>query len=228
MYFTPAQAQKVVQRLCRAQANGGWLVVGPTELHETNCLPLTAVNFRGKSFYRRGEGELPVEKLPAPVEPAPIRIDAPPVRGRAALFTAPALAAAEPPAPPAVQARSLANQGKLADALDCCQRWITADQFNSAGHYLRAVILEAQGATDAAVQALRAALYLDPNFVLAHFELGSISRRRGVIKEALKHLQIARRLLGEYQPNDVLPESDGVTAGRFIRIVDSLLEKEAA
>ena len=45
--------------------------------------------------------------------------------------------------PPAFSllARALANQGNLPDALSWCDRWVTADKLNSAGHYLRAVIL---------------------------------------------------------------------------------------
>jgi len=40
-------------------------------------------------------------------------------------------------------ARAEANQGKLAEALTWCERWVAADKVDPAGHYLRAVICRA-------------------------------------------------------------------------------------
>ena len=94
-------------------------------------------------------------------------------------------------------ARALANQGRLHEAIDCCNRWIAADKVNLGSHYLRAVILQERGAIDEAVQSFRTALYLDPRFVLAHFALGNIARDRGHVAEARKHLENAAE---DYRP----------------------------
>jgi chemotaxis protein methyltransferase CheR len=112
-------------------------------------------------------------------------------------------------------ARALANQGRLADALGWCDRWIAADKMAAAGHYLRAVVLLEHGHPDDARGSLQRALYLEPNFVLAHFALGSLARSRDKHDQADKHFANTLDLLGRLQPHDVLPESDGLTAGRL-------------
>jgi chemotaxis protein methyltransferase CheR len=70
-------------------------------------------------------------------------------------------------------------------------------------------------------------LYLHPDFVLAHFALGSLARRQGSAQEASKHFANTLDLLQRYHQDEVLPESDGWTAGQLIEMVGSslLLEK---
>jgi chemotaxis protein methyltransferase CheR len=123
-------------------------------------------------------------------------------------------------------ARSLANEGKLADALDCCNQLIAVEKLNSTAHYLRAVILREQGKIEEAVGSFRKAIYLEPDFVMAHFAMGNIARGRGQDREREKHLENTLRLLRSYQPDEMPPESEGITAGRFTEIVGSLLNVE--
>ena len=119
-------------------------------------------------------------------------------------------------------ARALANQGRLADALAWCDRWIAADKMDAAGHYLRAVVLLEHGHPDEARGSLQRALYLEPTFALAHFALGSLARSRDKHDEADKHLANTLDLLGRLQPHDVLPESDGLTAGRLTETITAM------
>ena len=37
-------------------------------------------------------------------------------------------------------ARALANQGRLADAILWCDRWVAADKLDAGAHYLRAIV----------------------------------------------------------------------------------------
>jgi chemotaxis protein methyltransferase CheR len=124
--------------------------------------------------------------------------------------------------------RSLANQGKLDAAVVWCDRWLTADKLNSAGHYLRAVILQELGETEEATRSLRRTLYLNPQFVLAHFALGNLMRSRGKAADATRYFANASTLLRDLQADDVLPESDGLTAGRLSEILNSIIEMEVA
>jgi chemotaxis protein methyltransferase CheR len=129
------------------------------------------------------------------------------------------------PDPPAFSllARALANQGNLAEALTWCDRWIAADRVDSAGHYLRAVILLEQDDKAQARASLQRAVYLHPDFVLAHFALGNLARSVGRNGEADKHFGNASHLLGGYQPDDALPESDGLTAGRLTETIAAIV-----
>jgi chemotaxis protein methyltransferase CheR len=119
-------------------------------------------------------------------------------------------------------ARALANQGKLADALAWCDRWIAADKMDAAGHYLRAVVLLEHGHQDDARGSLQRALYLEPNFVLAHFALGSLARSGAKDDQADKHFANTLELLDRLQPHDVLAESDGLTAGRLTETIRTM------
>lgn len=134
------------------------------------------------------------------------------------------------PEPPAFSllARALANQGRLADALTWCDRWIAADKLDSSAHYLRAVILLEQGDFGHARASLQRATYLDPGFVLAHFSLGNLARRRGHHGESDKHFANTLLLLQRYQVGDLLPESDGLTAGRLAETITSMTEMETS
>ena len=173
---------------------------------------------------------------PAPVKEAPVCAEAPrsPLAAAELLYregryaetvdTLLAGFAGRPPAPAAfsLMARALANQGRLADALAWCERWITADKLDPAGHYLRAVVLLERGDPAQARSSLQRATYLEPDFVLAHFALGNLARARDKPGEADRHFGNALHLLCRYQPNDPLPESDGLTAGRLAETLTSM------
>jgi chemotaxis protein methyltransferase CheR len=124
-------------------------------------------------------------------------------------------------------ARALANQGRLAEALIWCGRWVAADKLDPSGHYLRAVVLQELGDKGEAGRSLQRALYLQPDFVLAHFALANLARNGGRSAEAEKYFSIALNLLRSKPSNDLLQESDGLTAARLIEIISSVLEMEA-
>jgi chemotaxis protein methyltransferase CheR len=118
-------------------------------------------------------------------------------------------------------ARICANQGRLDEALTWCNRSLAADRLNLRAHYLYATIQEERGEIHEAVKALKRALYLHPEFVLAHFALGYLARRQGKKQEADKHFANMFGLLNRYQPDEILPESEGLTVGQMIDMVRS-------
>ncbi|MBI3995193.1 MAG: tetratricopeptide repeat protein [Nitrospirae bacterium] len=125
-------------------------------------------------------------------------------------------------------ARVYANQGRLAEAFQWCQRAIAADKLAAGRHYLLATVLQEQDQMEEAVLSLKRALYLDPDFVLAHFALGHLSRQQGRLKESAKHFENALALLNQRRPEEVLPESEGLTVGRLMEIIRSTTFKETA
>jgi chemotaxis protein methyltransferase CheR len=122
----------------------------------------------------------------------------------------------------ALLARVYANQGKLDEASRCSEQAVAADRLNPSCHMLQATILQEQGAILEAARALQRALYLEPNLILAHFALGNIARRQEKLREAARHFANARALLGAYTPEQVLPEFEGMTAGRLMEIIRSI------
>ncbi len=65
-------------------------------------------------------------------------------------------------------------------------------------------------------------LYLDPDLVLAHFALGNLCLSQGKSREAERHLDNALLLLNGYSSNDILPESEGLIAGRLTHFITSI------
>jgi chemotaxis protein methyltransferase CheR len=123
-------------------------------------------------------------------------------------------------------ARAMANRGRLTEALAWCERWVAADKLDPAAHYLHAMVLIEQDKLRQARTSLQKAVYLDRDFVLAHFALGTLARRCGKPAEADRHFVNARHGLRTYQPNDLLPESDGMTAGRLAQILSAIINAE--
>lgn len=221
MYFTPAQAKKVADNLHRSLVDGGWLIGSPAESSNSLFSRFSAVGFPGAVLYRKAPPPAPLA-LPQPlyVEPLVREATLPTVLEEAPLE--PVLPAAAPGVEPSLAARACANQGKLAEAAEWCEKAIAADKLNPAFHYLLAAIQQELGQHDGAVQSLNRALYLDADFVLAHFALGNLQLARGRRREAERHFDTALSLLRAHPRDEVLPESDGLTAGRLGEIIASL------
>jgi chemotaxis protein methyltransferase CheR len=126
----------------------------------------------------------------------------------------------------AQRARAAADEGRLAEARAWCEQAIAADKLNPAGHYLLAIIAQEEGQLAASEAAVRRALYLDPDFVLAHFAAGNLARRQDRRAEAARHFATALSLLRRYGQDDLLPEAEGMTAGRLRAIISAIRLRE--
>lgn len=274
MYFSQRQAIKVIEKLHRAQMEGGWLIVSPSESSQVLFRPYRTMSFPGAILYQKDSraAQAVEHRVPA-AQSEPLVFDEPcnvalveqPLQivieqeqtppqqvgeieeaeakrltyGEAAALYEQGcyadaanklmeLASGPSPHPQVFKllARALANQGKLAEALGWCDRGIAADKLNPANYYLRAVVLQEQGETASVVASLRQTLYLDHNFVLAHFALGNLACHSGKLREADKHLNNTLKILRGYQQDDVLSEAEGITAGRLTEVITSLLKLE--
>ncbi len=126
----------------------------------------------------------------------------------------------------ALLTRIYANQGKLTEALECCEQAVAVDKLNPVHRYLHATILQERGQIEEASESLQRALYLDQSFVLAHVALGNLLQRQGKSKDSIRHFQNALACLERYGENDVVPESEGLTAGRLRELLHAALTKE--
>jgi len=120
-------------------------------------------------------------------------------------------------------ARNCANEGRLAEAIEWCDKAIAADKLNPAHYYLLGAIQQEQGQGEAAQRSLKRALYLDPGFVLAHFALGNGELLQGRPREAERHFRNALAMLQRHPQDEVVPEAEGLTAEGLTGIVMSVL-----
>lgn len=125
-------------------------------------------------------------------------------------------------------ARAEANQGNLAAARRWIERALQADKLRAPLHYLRAGVLQELGQPELAAEALEKALYLEPDFAVAHLALADLAERAGRGEKARRHLAHALHALRRLAPGDVVPESDGLTAGRLVAMVEAMQAAEVA
>ena len=236
MYFTADQARKTVARFRNCLVDGGWLVVSPAETSNSLFPGFSPVEFPGAFFYRKSDGiGRPIESGPEFIQTPPAA-EAPdpwqPIAGTGAHQPGRPMSVAcrqaEPHAddavePPGGAARRCANQGRLAEAFDWCAVAIAADKLDPAHYYLQASIEQELGRTDAAVRSLERALYLDSGFVLARFALGNLELSQGRRRQAERHFVHTLALLRGHADDELLPEAEGLTAGRLAEIVSSVL-----
>jgi chemotaxis protein methyltransferase CheR len=239
MYFTAERAKQVADNFYRALVDGGCLIVSPVEASNALFSSFTPVYFPGTTLYKKMSGaggrsicdedQLPpffvgTEARPSsPADAVPVLFNPAPAN---LLYTQSQVPVEQLHycETPSCLARSCANQGRLSEALVWCEQAIAVDKFNPAQHYLLATILQEQGQYDDAIQSLKRALYLDPDFVLAQFALGNLHQSRGRYLQAQRNFANVLLLLRRHPSDETLPEADGLTAGRLAEVVTSLLE----
>ena len=122
----------------------------------------------------------------------------------------------------ALLAKSLANLGKLDEAKKWSEKAANTEKLNPGHHYLLATIFQEQGRLPESIKSLKHALYLDPGFVLAYFALGNLTRQRGNVDESRKHYRNVLSLLLSMDHEEILPYSEGMTAGKLMETVKSM------
>lgn len=120
-----------------------------------------------------------------------------------------------------LRARTHADRGELVLALTWCDKAIAADKMAARSYYLRAIILQEQGLLPDALVAFQQTVYAEPRFVLGHFSLGNLALAHGRLRESQKHFENVLLSLASYKPEDIVPESEGLSAARLREMVVS-------
>jgi chemotaxis protein methyltransferase CheR len=126
----------------------------------------------------------------------------------------------------ALSARAYANIGRFAEARKCCEKAIGCDRLRAPNHYLLSIILEQQGDLAGAMVSLQHALFVDHDYLLAYFALGNLKRRCGDQVDSQRNFANALRLLERRHPHEVLPEAEGMTAGRLAEIIRAMTTRK--
>lgn len=229
MYFTPQAQRATVARLRETLVTGGWLVVSPAEASAELLRPLVPVQCSGTILYHK---EHPGSPLAFAAERSAVTSsmagrEAKPVKAQPHLAALPAedLEKARPNAASLLQrARDLADQGQLDDARRLCELALAGDQLDPEAHLLLAAICQERGEVGTAVEALRRAIYLDPDSAPAHFLLGSLLLRQGEQRRGQRSMETAVGLLSSRPRDEVVPGTDGLRAGPLLEMARAYLE----
>jgi chemotaxis protein methyltransferase CheR len=261
MYFAPEHSGQIGKRFHRSLMDGGWLIVGASELSVQIFPQFTSVHFPGATAYRKlyqvslppeiftfketgirqALDESPLDNL-YEAEPAlscqhnepvkeyfplktiespedfkhPVNVNIPDVLDRHEEN-----GASKPVI--TVSVRSLADQGRLAEALELCEKALGANKLDPEMHYLRAIIFHERNDEEEAIGSLKRALYVNSAFIPANFLLGNLLMRRGNTNAGKRYLQNVLALLRNRPHEDIMPESDGLTAGRLREIIEATM-----
>lgn len=120
--------------------------------------------------------------------------------------------------------RALANQNKLTEAIAQCERVIAINKLHPGLHFLFATILQEHNQFSKAITSLNHVIYLDPNSVLAYYTMGNIFLRQGGALRAKRSFENALALLKKCNDDDIVPESEGLTAGRLREIINATIK----
>lgn len=111
--------------------------------------------------------------------------------------------------------KTFANQGNLKSALEWCEKYLKDNKLDSNFHYLHGTILHGLGENQKAIEALKHVLFLEPDFIVAHYLLGVLEKQMGRAQKASQHFKTAKELLSQCKPEDILPGEEELTAARL-------------
>ena len=115
-----------------------------------------------------------------------------------------------------------ANVGRLNEARKWAEQALNHDPLRSEVHYTLALVHQVQGELQEAINRLKKVIYLDSNFILAHFGLFHLYQRTGNPIEAERHRTLAVHLASKLSPDTVLPGSDDLTAGQLLTMAQAV------
>lgn len=243
MYFSPDTIRSIIDRFAGALAPDGFLIVSQTECSDYFSAAFETVQHDGSFFYRKKNASPLV--VPQSVPKTKIRSHDPLKTGTNLIHARPiqplheasskigtvehenALKQSRSGDRLFAKAEKLANRGFLADARALCEQGIECDSLNIHGHYLHATILQESGNLPEAVSAIKKALYLEPDFVMGYYTLGTIEQKLGNTRQALRNFDNMAKLLTLYKDEDILPESAGISAGHMRELLNIMRKKNA-
>ena len=247
MYFVPEKSRQAVKALRNSLVENGLFFTSACELSQELFAEFSSISFAGVLVYRKDNTRvyMPMDsgmepkqktstvfeslepKIPAEAETSPAISEK---IASALEFLAKGQYAGTvkkleetPKAPAALAIRALANEGKLTEALVFCEETLKKEKFDPVVYYLKAIILQELNREGEAIISLKKALYIDRNMILAHFTLGNILLRQGGLQPAKKSFKNALSLLEAGKQEEIVPESDGLTAGRFKEIINATM-----
>ena len=220
-------------RLCNALADDAWLVLGPSDPFPPDSDSLTRVSDAptGTFRYRKAPtGSLRRQLKPAMTVPTQrsadkSHIEVQPSKTETAVLRQPEryespYESVEPPKEGRIyddETWDLVNSGKDEQALTDVENRLRDDPTNLRLLYAKSLLLLSMSKFADAVSSLRQVLFLESDFVAAHFTSGIAYLHQGMAREATRAFRQALSIAEALEPDEVLEMAEGETAGRMAR-----------
>ena len=121
--------------------------------------------------------------------------------------------------------KSYANSGLLTDGINVIAKIIDTHPATPEMYYIYANLLNEQNNIEQTELSLKKAIYLNHKHVLSHLMLGNVFKKNGKSNLAIKHFETTIGLLSEYNENEIVPESEGMTAGRIKELTEQIINR---
>lgn len=249
IYFSPEVTRDVVSSFHTCLADGGYLMVGPVEPNERYFRDYRSLFLKGTMLYQRTQEPAPTVQRPIVARASPAAAPRPQIVP-ALPITAPDLLArgdlawrqgrladarelflkaqgddgraAEPCFRLAVLA---ADRGEHDNALGLCLQAIERNSLDTRFYQLMSIVEGERGDTQAAITALRKAVFLDRDFVMGHFGLAVNFLKMQEQQHAERHLRNCVSLLESANDDDILPGVEEIAAGWLKKVVQKNLKE---
>lgn len=230
MYFSRDQAKNVIQRFHSCLADGGWLIVSPSEASAELFSGFACVYYPDAIFFKkngpRNASTAAGQGLPGSGQPSnrnagyrlPNQVASPDA-------AAPPFATGVRPAQPArSKAEKPAADGHAAGRLGASSSDTSLTPMAEHYHAKALMAMEAGDHGDA-MQNLKRVLYLQPESIIIRYLMGVVLSGQGRQDAAEKQFDMALGLLAAFKDGEIVPESDGLSAAYLRASVQAFLQK---
>jgi chemotaxis protein methyltransferase CheR len=234
IYFSEDVIGTVTDRFYQCLVKGGILVVSPADMTPYISDKFSKVVYSGYTIYQKGNKKARTESV-LPEKPAPFTLEELQQLFEKGSFNEPESRIATQhltPVQDTVQqdreaklllAKTKANLGEYDESALLCEELLKTERTDYRIHYFYATILSELGKTGEAITSLNKAIYLEKDFPMGHYLLGNLVRKQNGKVMSEKHFRHLQKILSKMDPEAVVPESGGLTASKFIGLVNSNL-----
>lgn len=113
------------------------------------------------------------------------------------------------------------NRGDFDEAIAWAEHCIKIDALFKEPYYTLATIYMAKGVLDIAMAQIKKAIYIDPDFILGHFVMGSLYRLMNVPAEAEKCFQRMQSFISSKATDKVIFETEFLAVGMLSKSLEA-------
>ena len=241
IYFAPEVAQQTITQLAECLIPGGWLALGHAENSGKFYQQMDTMNLRSATLHRKSLST-PSPSVVDRTKCEPPRSNPPhgnSTRDQSAPLTrvtasphchefTTAKQKRKTPALSVISAidrvRSLADQGNVEGALQLCLSLTSKEPLNAVLYFYSGLLFDQLARHTPAADALGRAVYLDREFVLAHYYLGIVQQKLANMPGATKSFRNVMQLLEGREQTASLPNADGLNVADLNELTSMHME----